>query len=166
MIRDVAGDILLTSAQALAHGVAPNDNFGTGLAKGLRERWPGMYKDLRHYYQTSRPKPGQLWTWAGPGGVRIINLFTQEPAPDHASKPGKASLANVNHCLRALRKEIERQQFTSVALPKLATGVGGLRWEDVKLLVQKHLGELEIPVFVYETYRPGVQAQEEAQPSG
>jgi hypothetical protein len=47
MLREVAGDILLTKAEALAHGVAPNDNFANGLALALRERWPAMYKDFR-----------------------------------------------------------------------------------------------------------------------
>ena len=32
MLKEVAGDILLTKAKALAHGVAPNDNFANGLA--------------------------------------------------------------------------------------------------------------------------------------
>lgn len=32
MIHEVAGDILLTKAQAVAHGVAPNDHFDSGLA--------------------------------------------------------------------------------------------------------------------------------------
>ena len=43
MLKEVAGDILLTKAEALAHGVAPNDNFANGLALALRERWPASY---------------------------------------------------------------------------------------------------------------------------
>jgi hypothetical protein len=39
--------------------------------------------------------------------------------------------------------------------------VGGLKWEDVKPLIEKHLGHLPIPVYVYTTFRPGVQAKEE-----
>lgn len=38
MIHEVAGDILLTKAQAIAHGVAPNDPFDQGLARALREK--------------------------------------------------------------------------------------------------------------------------------
>jgi hypothetical protein len=30
MLKEVVGDILLTKAEALAHGVAPNDNFSNG----------------------------------------------------------------------------------------------------------------------------------------
>ena len=30
MLKGVVGDILLTKVKALAHGVAPNDNFAAG----------------------------------------------------------------------------------------------------------------------------------------
>jgi O-acetyl-ADP-ribose deacetylase (regulator of RNase III) len=161
MLREVAGDILLTKAAAVAHGVAPNDNFASGLALSLRERWPAMYKDFRHYCQTFTPKTGELWSWAGVGGTRIVNLYTQEPAPSHGAKPGRATIENVNQCLKALSKLIEAEKFKSVALPRLATGVGGLEWKDVKPLIEKHLGHLSIPVYVYATYQPRVQAREE-----
>ena len=32
-------------------------------------------------------------------------------------------------------------------------GVGGLDWSEVKPLVVRHLGDLEIPVILYEVYR-------------
>lgn len=161
MLKEVTGDILLTKAEAVAHGVAPNDNFASGLALSLREQWPAMYKDFRHYCQTVTPKTGELWVWAGIGGVRIANLFTQEPAPSHGANPGKATVANINHCLKALAKVIETENIKSVALPRLATGVGGLDWKDVKPLIEKHLGHLSIPVYVYTTFHAGVEAKEE-----
>jgi O-acetyl-ADP-ribose deacetylase (regulator of RNase III) len=160
MIQEVEGDILLSKAGAVAHGVAPHDNFANGLALALRERWPAMYKDFKHACQVSEPKPGGLWTWGGAGGVRIINLLTQEPSPNHRGRPGKDSVENVSHCLKALRNTIETEKFTCVALPKLATGVGGLDWKDVKPLIQKHLGDLPIPILVCLTYHPGVPAAE------
>jgi len=160
MIQEVEGDILLTNAVAVAHGVAPHDNFATGLALALRERWPAMYKDFKHACQVAEPKPGDLWTWGGAGGVRIVNLLTQAPPSHPGGRPGKATVEHVNHCLKALRKTIETEKFRSVALPKLATGVGGLDWKDVKPLIEKHLGDLKVPVVIYSTYHPGVQAKE------
>ena len=32
MIIEVSGDILLSNTQVIAHGIAPNDDFATGLA--------------------------------------------------------------------------------------------------------------------------------------
>jgi O-acetyl-ADP-ribose deacetylase (regulator of RNase III) len=162
MIHHVTGDILLSKAHAIAHGIAPNDPFSSGLALSLREHWPSMYKDFRHYCQTTHPKPGAVWSWGGAEGMRIINLFTQDPAFDHGAKPGKATIEHVNHALRELRRVIEAEKFTSLALPRLATGVGGLSWDEISPLIQKHLGDLPIPVYIYTTFQKGVAATEPA----
>jgi len=155
MFHEVSGDILLSNAQVIAHGVAPGDHFNQGLALSLRERYPAMAKDFRHHCQIANPKPGQLWTWAGADGKRIVNLMTQEAPQSKQSHPGPATTHNVNIALRNLRHLIESEGFTSVALPRLATGVGGLSWEEVWPLLDKHLGDLDIPIYLYTTYHAG-----------
>ena len=162
MITEVTGDILLSKTHAMAHGIAPHDDFKQGLALSLREQWPGMYKDFRHYCQTFHPKPGTLWSWKGPGSPIVINLFTQERAPDHLGRPGKATISYLNHALHALKKELKTQQVASLALPRLATGVGGLSWDDVKPLIEQTLGGEEIPIYVYSTFKKGIAAAESA----
>lgn len=162
MIRYVTGDLLKSKAAAIAHGVAPNDPFSQGLAHALREAWPAMYKDFRHYCQSQHPKAGECWTWGGAEGARIVALFTQEAAYEHGAKPGKATTALVNHALRALAAEARKEGLKSLALPRLATGVGGLDWSDVKPLLEKHLAELGVPVYVYEHYVAGQAADEAA----
>jgi O-acetyl-ADP-ribose deacetylase (regulator of RNase III) len=163
MIHEVTGDILLSSAQAIAHGVAPNDPFHSGLALALRERWPAMYKDFRHYCQHSHPKAGTTWAWSGPGEhgpIRIVALLTQEGSYDHGSKPGPAHESFVNHALKELHGWIETEKVQSLALPRLCTGVGGMSWDVVFPLIRKHLGSLAIPVHVYTTYHKGMKAHE------
>jgi len=162
MLHEVSGDILLSRASAIAHGVAPNDHMATGLAHSLREDWPAMHKDFRHYSHTSNPESGSLWAWAGADGGRIIALFTQQAAPSEHTHPGKARIQDVNHCLRALRHFIDEEKIASIALPRLATGVGGLAWDEVKPLIEQHLGTLKIPVYLYTTFHKGVQAKEPA----
>ena len=161
MIRYVSGDLLKSQAQAIAHGVAPNDDFGQGLAHSLREQQPAMYKDFRHYCQTQHPKAGGLWTWAGADGPRIVALFTQEGSYDHGAKPGKATAANIHHALKALAAECTREGWTSLALPRLATGVGGMDWSEVKPMIEQSLGGLTIPVLVYDTFHAGQRADEQ-----
>ncbi len=159
MITKVSGDILLSEAQAIAHGVAPHDHFNQGLALALRDRFPVMAKDFRHYCHLQNPKSGEAWLWGGADGV-VINLMTQEAAADQHAHPGKATLHNIDHALKGLRKIIEEQKLTSVALPRLATGVGGMEWSTVETLIEKHLGDLDIPVIIYEVYQKGIRARE------
>lgn len=160
MIHEVSGDILKSKAQAIAHGVAPNDDFKQGLAAAIREMWPAMVKDFRHWCHNTHPKAGGLWLWGGTGGHRIVNLLTQDPPTSAGQHPGAAKLEHVNHALKALHALVEKEGLTSLALPKLATGVGHLKWEDVKPLIVKHLGGLSIPVIVYTEYHAGVEAKE------
>lgn len=160
MIQNLTGDILLSTAQAIAHGIAPGDDFKNGLALSLREQWPALYKDFRHFCHESSPKPGEIWAWAAPTGLRIVNLFTQEPPAHAGGHPGVAHLNHVNHVLKALHDWAIAEKVTSLALPRLATGVGRLDWKDVEPLVQKHLGTLKIPVYVYTTYAKGIKAPE------
>ncbi len=163
MMYDVTGDILLSKAAVIVQGVAPNDDFNKGLAMSLREHFPSLYKDFRHFCHTAHPKEGTVWVWSGMGNgrtVSIVNLFTHE-TPEHAGDhAGKPRLSHVNHALRELRKLLQKEQIESVALPRIACGLGGLQWEEVRALIEQHLGDLDIPVYVYSTFSMGIEAKE------
>ena len=159
MLKEVSGDILLSKAQVIAHGVAPDDHFNQGLALSLRELYPAMAKDFRHYCKISHPKEGELWVWAGADGKRIVNLMTQAAPTSKQAHPGKATSHNVNTALRNFRHLIEEEKFSSVAMPRLATGVGGLSWEEVAPLIETHLGDLNIPIYLYTRYLKGESAE-------
>jgi O-acetyl-ADP-ribose deacetylase (regulator of RNase III) len=160
MIEFVTGDILKSKAQAIAHGVAPGEHFNQGLALSLREQWPSLYKDFRHYCHTQKVEEGTLWAWKGAGGPIIYNLFTQQAAPSEESNPGSSSETYINNCLKNLTKTMKEQNIQSLAIPRLATGVGRMQWEVVKPLILKHFEGVDAKVFVYDKYQKGVQAQE------
>lgn len=160
MIKEVTGDILLTDAQAIAHGVAPNDHFDRGLALSLRERFPAMVKDFRHFCRIKNPSPGEVWMWGTVDNKRIFNLLTQEPAPSSHGHPGGSSFHHVNHCLKNLAKDLKKEEVTSIALPKLATGYGKMEWDEVLPLIKEHLGDLGIPVYIYSSYVQGEKGAE------
>ena len=71
-------------------------------------------------------------------------------------------MPNLNHALQALKKELTSQQVSSLALPRVATGVGGLSWDDVKPLIEQTLGDVGIPIYIYSTFKKGVAAAEGA----
>ena len=163
MIYEVSGDILLTRAQVIAHGVAPNDPMNQGLALSLHEKHPAMHKDFHHWCHQNHPKPGSAWVWGGSSGVRIVNLITQDGGYGHGAKPGKATAKHVRDSLKELSKIIKKESFTSVALPKLATGVGGLEWDVVKPIIEEKLGDLDIPVYLYTDFHANQEAKEPSQ---
>jgi O-acetyl-ADP-ribose deacetylase (regulator of RNase III) len=160
VIYEVEGDILLSGAEAIAHGVAANDPMNQGLAASLHKDYPSMHKDYHHWCNQQHPKLGSAWIWSGTHGARIINLITQEGGYERGSKPGKASTSSVNKSLRSLKKMIAKENLASVALPRLATGVGGLEWDQVQPLIAEQLGDVDAKIYVYTKYVPGKQANE------
>ena len=160
MIIEVEGDILFSKAQVIAHGVAANDPMNQGLAKSLHERMPTMHKDFHHWCHQKHPEPGDAWIWIAPDGMRIANLITQEGGYGRGAHPGKATIHNVRCALKALKKMAIEEQLSSIALPRLATGVGGLNWDEIKPLIQEYLGDLAIPVYLYSKYVANKMANE------
>lgn len=160
MIHEVRGDILLSHAQVIAHAVAPNDRFSQGLALSLHQRWPALVKDFHHFCHTMQPKAGDVWIWSGAMSKRVISLLTNEVALSTGSKPPPARKEILELSLRELRSLLESKRFAHIALPRLATGAGGLDWEVVEPLVERHLGDLSLPIYIYTQYEEGVQAIE------
>lgn len=163
MIREVSGDILLSKADVIAHGVAPADALATGLGAGMREAFPAMFEPFHEYCKALHPMPGDSWTWSGSGKrgpVKVVCLFTQQQALVKGQKPGPATLEAVRHSLGNLKKALKKVKATSVALAKVGTGAGGLAWADVKPIVTEQLSDLSIPVLLYSDYQRGVPASE------
>lgn len=160
MLYFVSGDLMLSRAQAIAHGVAPNDPMTHGLALALRQKYPSLHKDFHHWCSQQHPRPGAAWLWGGPGGVRIVQLLTQDGGYGVGGRPGRATTQHLREALRELAKLVAKEGLTSLAVPRLATGVGGLAWDEVLPVVEDRLGKLGIPVYVYAEYRPGKVAHE------
>jgi O-acetyl-ADP-ribose deacetylase (regulator of RNase III) len=163
VIREVSGDILLSKADVIAHGVAPADQLETGLGAGMRETFPGLVDPFLEYCKALHPMPGDAWTWSGSGKngpVKVVCLFTQQQALVKGQKPGPATLEAVSHALVNLKKALKKTKARSCAISKVGTGAGGLAWADVKAVFAKQLADVEIPVYVYSDYQRGVPASE------
>ncbi|MBK8819473.1 MAG: macro domain-containing protein [Saprospiraceae bacterium] len=154
MIKEITGDILMSDSKTIIQSVAPMDHFDHGLALSLRELYPSMVKDFRHYCKIQNPKPGEIWAWGGVGSISIVNLLCQESAENSRDgHPGKASLSYVDHALKDLAKWVKKENIDRFAIPKIATGVGGLEWEDVRSSIYKNFESVSVNVFIYSVYK-------------
>lgn len=160
MIYKVKGDILLSKAHAIAHGVGVNDPMDKGLAMKLQSKYPSLQKDLNRWCHQHDTKPGEAWMWVGQNNIRIVNLITHENNESNDQHYGKATLGNIKQALDALQKIITFEKLSSIALPKIGTGFGDLDWDDVWPLIETNLVGLDIPVYLYVEYNPGQAANE------
>lgn len=119
--------------------------MGAGLALAFRTLLPQNYVEYRKYCDSKLLKPGRLFVTSNQGVYKqVVNFATK----DHFQYPSK--LEWIQSGLEDLVKVISDFKITSIAIPALGAGLGGLNFEDVKPLIEKHLGNLEgVDVYVY-----------------
>lgn len=111
--------------------------MGAGLAKQAAER----YKSLPHYYG-GRMKDTANGFLVVAGTAKVICL------PTKARWKDRSVFALIELGLHSLAEWKQTRPDDLVGLPKLGCGLGGLKWEEVKPLMERYLVGDEWVVFV------------------
>lgn len=153
MITFMGGDIFAPAApvQAIAHGCNCRGVMGAGVALQMRSRYPQMYDFYRRKCKSIDPyRPGDVLLWKTPansGLPWVFNLMTQLDYGVH-----KATLPAVEICLAKMHSIADRVGVTSIAMPRIGAGLGGLPWQKVRSCVQKEFKDWTGTLYVFEHY--------------
>lgn len=148
MIKYIIGNILESEAQALVNTVNTMGVMGKGIALQFKKAYPSNFKEYEDAAKKGRINIGKLFITKDrnlDSGEKIIVNF---PTKTSWRKPSEYDY--VEKGLDDLIKVIEEYSISSIAIPPLGAGNGGLKWEKVKVLIEKKLGHLPIDIFVYE----------------
>ncbi|MGB7589902.1 MAG: macro domain-containing protein [Terriglobia bacterium] len=116
--------------------------MGKGLALEVKNRFPVVYLKYRKACESETLDIGKLQLVKTPA-TWILNF----PTKRHWRFPSK--LADIEAGLKKFAWTYKRRGITSVAFPPLGCGAGGLKWEDVRPLMEKYLGGLDgIAIYV------------------
>ncbi len=138
-----SGDLLKSPCQTYVNAVNCVGVMGKGIALKFRQTFPGMYQDYLkkcHDRELVLQKP---------------YLYHQDPGPWIINFPTKGHwrtnsvLSDIDQGLAYLAQHIPVWGVTSVAIPALGCGEGGLVWADVHALILEHLGPLGISIDLY-----------------
>lgn len=124
------GDIFDTKAQVIGHGINCRGAMASGIALNFANRFPDMEMAYRHLCSSSAIQPGDVFIWQDEKSERwIYNLATQiDPGAD-------ARLTLVKQSLTAALDSMVEDGLTTLALPRIGSGVGGLDWDDVLVTI-------------------------------
>lgn len=148
MIVFTRGDILKSTDQFLAQGVAvgSQEGLGTGLAFKISKKFPTAQKEFKAFTRNNTFDGGSIFV-SESGTPRIIYIATQ-PDMYHAK------VSFLNKGLRNLVKYCNKHTVESVSIPKIGSGLGKLSWEsEVKPLLIQHCDKCETLFSVYEDFR-------------
>lgn len=134
-IFQCTGSIFDSKAQALVNPVNCVGVMGKGLAANFKHRWPAMFEAYRRECLCGRVKLGDVLLWKvaeqdPAAGLRFIVNFPTKQHWRNAS-----ALTDVQDGLMSLIEAVRHEQITSIAIPALGCGEGGLAWQHVRPLI-------------------------------
>src|SRR5216683_4342264 len=156
MFKVLIGDLFESQAQTPVNTVNCVGVMGKGVAEQFKKRFPEMFEDYKSRTNRKAVRLGEPYLYRDSSGVQIINF----PTKDHWRSPSR--IADIERGLDYLAAHAAKWGITSMALPPLGCGNGGLEWSEVGPLIYRKLHRLPIDVEVYAPYAtPKQQLTEE-----
>jgi len=144
------GDLFDAKADAIVNTVNCVGVMGKGVALEFKRRWPENFKAYRRQCDAGRLVPGEVFVFDLGGlldqdGPRYLINF---PTKKHWRS--KSKIEYIEEGLESLIENIKSLEISSIAMPPLGCGNGGLDWDDVRNVIENKLSPLsQVEVFVY-----------------
>lgn len=148
MIHYKTGNLLDSEAEALVNTVNTVGVMGKGIALQFKNMFPHNFKLYAEACKNKEVKVGKLLVTeeeALLAGKKIIINF---PTKTNWRLPSEYQY--IESGLVELVKVIKEKNIKSIATPPLGSGNGGLDWNRVKQILEKHLRGLDCEIFIYE----------------
>ena len=148
MINYKSGDILKENVDALVNTVKCVGVMGRGIALKFKIAFPAIFKAYEAACKKNTVVPGSMFVYATNALVppRFIINF-----PTKRHWRGKSSLEDIEHGLEDLARVIQQLGITSIAIPPLGCGLGGLDWSTVRAVIERKLSGLhDVQIIIFE----------------
>ena len=136
MIRYTTGDMFEANVDALVNTVNCEGYMGKGIAYQFKLRFPQNNDSYKEACRRGEFGIGKILVNKEDGRL-IINF----PTKDKWRK--KSKYEYIEEGMKELVRILPNLQISSIAIPPLGCGNGGLEWGNVKMIIEKHLIELE-----------------------
>ena len=143
MIQLTTGDVLSADAQTLVNTVNCVGVMGKGVALAFKQRFPEMFRDYAERCREGLVRLGEPYLFRPLVEPWILNF----PTKDHWRSVSR--LSDIEAGLEYLASHLTQWGITSLAVPPLGCGQGGLDWPTVGPVLYRRLEKLAIPVILY-----------------
>ncbi|MFC4145756.1 macro domain-containing protein [Micromonospora mangrovi] len=141
------GNLLTADAEALVNTVNTVGVMGKGIALQFKRAFPANYVAYRNACAAEEVRLGRMYVFdSGRLGPRryVINF----PTKGHWRSASK--MPDIRAGLTDLVKVVRERSISSVAVPALGCGNGGLDWDEVKPLIEQAFVDLpEVRVLLF-----------------
>ncbi len=140
------GDMFTSNALTLVNTVNCVGVMGKGVALKFKEQFPEMFQDYARRCELKEVELGKPYIYEDRSGIKILNF------PTKGHWRSSSQLHDIECGLDYLAQHYQAWNITSMSMPPLGCGNGGLEWSEVGPLIYRKLHELPIDIEVYAPY--------------
>jgi len=143
MIKYASGNLLTSTSQALVNAVNCQGVMGKGIALAFKESFPRNFETYKRACDNGSMKIGEVLLVEEKGKI-IVNFPTKD------SWRKKSTYDFISQGLESLAKAMVDKKITSISIPPLGCGNGGLDWNKVEALILATFEKMDnIEVVIY-----------------
>ena len=143
---EARGNLLDADVDALVNTVNTVGVMGKGIALQFKNAFPANFKDYERACKRKEVVLGRMFVFDN-GQLTKPRWIVNFPTKGHWRS--RSRISDLEAGLDNLRAVIAELKVTSIALPPLGCGNGGLNWADVRPLIEDKLQGLETEVHIY-----------------
>ena len=148
MIEYKIGDILTEDSEALVNAVNCVGVMGRGIALQFKRKFPENFKAYKTECNRGGMRPGCVFVY-DTGNMHPPRYIVNFPTKRHWR--GKSRMEDIESGLESLANSIRSHRIRSIAIPPLGSGLGGLKWSEVRARLEVALRELDgVRVVIFE----------------
>ena len=150
MINTVQGDLLKADAEAIVNTVNCVGVMGRGIAAQFKKAFPENFKAYKKACDNNELRVGKMFVFKLPDDLYSSQKFVIN-FPTKRHWKGKSKITDIEMGLKALMDEVRKLGISSIAIPPLGCGLGGLDWVEVKPMIKTAFREIpEVDVLLFE----------------
>jgi O-acetyl-ADP-ribose deacetylase (regulator of RNase III) len=147
MLEEAQGNLLDAEVDALVNTVNTVGVMGKGIALQFKQAYPDNFRAYQAACRRGEVQLGRMFV-VETGRLGRPGLIINFPTKRHWR--ARSRLRDIEAGLADLRRVIEDRQISSIAVPPLGCGNGGLDWSDVRPIIAEALGGIPgVRVVVY-----------------
>ena len=147
MIKHTSGNLLESDAEALVNTVNCVGVMGKGIALQFKQAFSENFKAYAKACKAGEVRTGNMFIF-GTGNMFNPKYIVNFPTKRHWK--AKSRLDDIESGLADLIIQVEKLKITSIAIPPLGAGLGGLRWRDVRQKIYDAFEDHSVQVLLYE----------------
>jgi O-acetyl-ADP-ribose deacetylase (regulator of RNase III) len=143
---EYSGKLFETKANIVGQGVNIKGLMNAGIAKEFGNRFPDMKREYVDICHANNFLAGTTWVWEDPKSDYIVlNIASQDLPGKHATISFlREGISDAITQLLSAYNDVE-----VIALPRIGCGIGGLYWDDVKVVLDEAADAFDIDIEVW-----------------